>query len=245
MKVGWHSVLEDTKQVKDSTSFIGGKPCLPPSLPLPKCTICGAPLTFFFQVEFPAGHMWFGKSLAFFYCTNSIWKHNSVDQFPPQIHASKKNNFIIPFGSLAPEKYQTLFRAYIFDTVEGKLREDYPERVAYHKISWKKSIRKNLKTPIILGGEPIWTGSKKFGQERPILYDDRPMDLILQIADYFNFDHLPDAPAEMKKTHDPRNPFVPRSQLNYTLFHEFNRVYLWGTTDFADNSVYLNVQNDV
>ena len=36
MKQGWHSILRPGVQ-GNSTSFIGGKPCLPPSIPLPVC----------------------------------------------------------------------------------------------------------------------------------------------------------------------------------------------------------------
>ncbi len=75
MKQGWHSILRPGVQGYN-TSFIGGKPCLPSSVSLPVCKICGEPLTFFFQVAFPEGHIWAGKSLAFFFCS-SYQKHES------------------------------------------------------------------------------------------------------------------------------------------------------------------------
>ena len=47
------------------------------------------------------------------------------------------------------------------------------------------------------------------------------MGLLLQVAENFN------------------------EEPNYTLFFEFNRVYLWGPEDPSDPVVYINVQNDV
>ena len=87
MKQGWHSILRPGVQ-GNSTSFIGGKPCLPPSIPLPVCKICGEPLTSFFQVAFPEGHIWTGKSLAFFFCS-SYQEHESGSWMPPEIHPAE------------------------------------------------------------------------------------------------------------------------------------------------------------
>lgn len=246
MGQNWKAILEEGTQ-DSSTSFIGGKPCIPPSVKLPVCQICGTPLTFFFQVAFPEGHMWHGKSLAFFYCSSAYAKHSDRDQFPPRVDADARNHFIIPKGRLNPKGYQTLFRAICFDTSEGVLREDYCERVAYQKITWKASKRPDKKAPILLGEDPIWTGIKKYGKEFPDYYGDQPMKLILQVADYFNFDRLPDAPPELEENFfgGHAGSFVPRKEPNYTLFFEINRVYLWGTTDPENPSFYLNVQNDI
>lgn len=240
MKQSWHSILQKNEQ-NESTSFIGGKPRIPQSVTLPVCKICGAPLTFFFQAAFPAGHIWSGKSLAFFYCSSAYHKHRDKEQFPPSVRASGKNNFLIPPGAIEPQRYQTLFRAIVFDTSDGVLREDYPEKVAYQEIHWKASKKKDKQVPIILGGEPIWC---KQGKEAPASYDGKPMNLLLQIAENFNFDKLPSASPEMQE--DFRTgKFIPRAEPNYTLFYDFNRIYLWGTTDPEDPAIYLSVQNNV
>ena len=244
MKQGWHSILRPGAQ-GNSTSFIGGKPCLPPSVPLPVCNICGEPLTFFFQAAFPEGHIWAGKSLAFFFCSATYHKHKDKEQLPHSVPASAKNDFDIPAGELAPDTYQTMFRAIVFDTAEGVVREDYQERVAYQEIEWEPRKSKDKKTPIILGGEPIWTGIKKYGKEQPASYSGKPMGLILQIAENFNFEKQSDAPPEMKKSHMGNTRFKERTQPDYTLFFEFNRIYLWGPVDPLDPVVYINVQNDV
>lgn len=243
-KQGWHSILQKAEQ-GNSTSFIGGRPCIPPSIPLPVCKICGEPLTFFFQAAFPEGHMWAGKSLALFFCSATYQKHKDKEMLPVPVHKTDRDNFDIPGGELKPDRYQTMFRTIIFDTPEGVLRKEYQERVAYQEIIWKPSKAKGKKVPIILGGEPVWTGRMNYGKERPATYDGKPMDLILQVAENFNFDKLPDAPAEMEESFLGPEPFTPRKAPNYTLFFEFNRVYLWGTVDPADPAVYLSVQNDI
>ena len=240
MKQGWNSILTKIEQ-DNSNSFIGGKPCIPKDEFLPICKICGEPLTFFFQVAFPQGHMWEGKSLAFFYCTCTCHKHDDIQKFPPSIHTGTKNDlFHIPDGEIDPEIYQTLFRVIFFDTVDGVLREDYKEKVKYQKIDWKSSKKKNKKAPIIIAGEAIW--SKEFGMERPISYEGKDMELVLQVADYFNFEKLDDASPEMEETYKKNNPFIPRKENNYTFFFEFNRVYLWGTVEKEHPSFWLNVQ---
>lgn len=243
MKQGWHSILTKIKQ-DNSTSYIGGKPCIPKEVPLPTCKVCGEPLTFFFQIAFPRGHMWEGKSLAFFYCTCAYHKHDDKRMFPPAIQTGAKNDlFDIPDGALSPESYQTLFRVIFFDTTDGVLREDYEEKVAYQRIDWKTSRKKDKKTPIIIGGEAIW--SANYGKERPAAYEGKAMELVLQVADYFNFEKLDDAPPEMEETYQKDNPFRPRKENNYTFFFDFNRVYLWGTAEKENPSFWLNVQNNI
>lgn len=102
MKQGWHSILRPGVQ-GGSTSFTGGKPCLPPSVLLPVCKICGEPLTFFFQAAFPERHMWAGKSLAFFFCSAAYHRHKDTEQLSRPVHADAKNDFDIPTGELAPD----------------------------------------------------------------------------------------------------------------------------------------------
>lgn len=239
---GWYSVLSSAEQKHDdSSSFIGGKPCIPANIPLPVCKICGDPLTFFFQVAFPKGHMWEGKSLAFFFCDSTYYKHDAHDMLPPVLLGDEDE---VSSAELSPDNYQTLFRIYFFDTKDGVLREDYQEKVMYQRIDWKEGSRRDKKVPIILAGEPIWMES--FQRERPKSCDGKRLELVLQVADYFNFEKYPDAPSEMERndtTEEP--PFQPREENNYTLFADFNRVFLWGTTD-KENPVFgINVQSDV
>lgn len=245
----WHSEITtpETPEKRLYKSFIGGKPCIPKDVELPVCKICGEPLTFFFQIQFPEGHIWAGKSLAFFFC-NSYQKHPGKDWFPPAIDATEWPDdekpgidFVIPDGKLDVNRYQTLFRTIVFDTPDGVVRDDYQEKAAYKEITWKASKRKLRKTPILLGNEPIWTGG--FGIERPATYEGKPMELLFQVAEYFNFDRLPDAPPEMEEAFFGGTGFAPRKEPNYTLFCDFNRVHVWGTTDPECSAIYINVQS--
>ena len=188
--------------------------------------------------------MWAGKSLAFFFCS-SYQKHESGLWMPPEIHPTEMNLFAIPDGALDVEVYQTLFRAIVFDTLDGAMREDYQERVVYQEIIWKPNKKKVKSVPIILGGEPIWIGYRNYPKRQPASYQGKPMDLILQIAEDFNFEKLPDAPPEMNKCFQQNIPFAERTQADYTLFCEFNRIYLWGPKDPSNPVVYINIQNDI
>ena len=242
-QLGWYSILTSIEQKDDdSDSFIGGKPCIPADILLPTCKVCGEPLTFFFQVAFPKGHMWEGKSLAFFFCTSTYYKHDAHEWFPPILLANDGED--VSFKELESNSYQTLFKVYFFDTKNGVLREDYHEKVMYHRIDWKPGRRRDKKIPIILAGEPIWMDS--FQRERPKSCGGKNMELILQVADYFNFEKYPDAPPEMKKSYIAnKNSFQPRKENNYTLFCDFNRVFLWGTNDKEEPVFGINVQSDV
>ncbi len=71
------------------------------------------------------------------------------------------------------------------------------------------------------------------------------MELILQVAENFNFEKLEDAPPEMENTYQKDNPFKPRVENDYTFFFSFNRVHLWGTVEPEHPSFWLNVQNSI
>ena len=94
----------------------------------------------------------------------------------------------------------------------------------------------------ICGKENLWHFFTAFGMEHPISYERKNMELVLQVADYFNFEKLDDASPEMQETYKKKNPFTARKENNYTFFCEFNRVYLWGTAEKEHPSFWLNVQ---
>lgn len=244
MKEAWYSIITKVEQDKSkSLSFIGGKPHIPPNEPLPCCKICGKPLTFFFQIAYPEGHFWEGKSMAFFFCS-AYQQHDSKEKLPKSLPILKRNHFDIDMGLLEPESYQTMFRTIIFDTVDGVERNDYEEKVLYQEIEWKKTKRKNKKAPMVIGGDPIWIGKGKYGEEMPDNYNGKPMDLVLQIAENYNFEKKIDAPPELERVYFKPTPFMPREK-DYTLFFDFNRVFIWGTVDRENPRVYINVQNNI
>lgn len=245
MTQGWHSILlEEGPQNPEATSFIGGKPKLPINISLPVCKDCGTPLTFFFQVAFPEGHHWAGKSLALFYCIHQYNKHTRDKILILPDVDIEQDEFHIINHSLAPERYQTQFRAIVFDTELGVMCESYVPQIVYREITWKPSKKKDKKVPIILGGEPIGRDRGKNGWFRPLSYDQKPMDIILQVAEYFNFPKYPDAPPEMEEDVLPLR-LTPREKPDYTLWCEFNRIYLWGPIDPSDPVVYIDLDNDI
>ena len=65
--------------------------------------------------------------------------------------------------------------------------KDFPAQICPSgNATWKKNVSGSPQ--ILLGGEPIWTGIKKYGKERPASYGGKPMGLILQVAENFNFE---------------------------------------------------------
>lgn len=246
---GWQSMFKDGEQTKDHTSFLGGKPKLPEGMEIPRCDICNKEQVFLFQVSFPAGHVWAGKSMAVFKCL-SMGLHTSERADLPDIEQIGYDD--IPKGNLE-EKFHKAFRMPIFNTECGFLKEDYEEKVIFRAIEWKVSRAKAKKVPIVLGGEEIYIMGKK---EKPNTYDGTPMHLILQVAENFNFDILNEAPGELeeifraipKGTLKPGESVMkigPREEKIYSLFYDFNRVYIWGADDLNDPKVAFNVQNNV
>lgn len=67
MKNIWNCTIETVAQQDLDDLFIGGIPKLPPELSIPTCTLCSQKMSFMFQVAFPKGHIWEGKTLALFY----------------------------------------------------------------------------------------------------------------------------------------------------------------------------------
>ena len=58
--------------------------------------------------------------------------------------------------------------------------------------------------------------------------------------------HQTELVSEMKKSYIAnKNSFQPRKENNYTLFCDFNRVFLWGTNDKEEPVFGINVQSDV
>ena len=220
----------DGIQTPEEDTFIGGKPKLPPDVPLPECPLCGKDLTFFLQAAFPQGHPWQGISLALFYCTDTWHERLSIPEVP---NVRNLNNADIPSQFL--RQYEQTFRALVFDTSRAVLREDYQERVAFQALFPAKSNRSRPDAEGTLGGEPVWIMG---WPERPATVDgERKLTLLMQVREDIRFPKLPDAPPQV-------NPFL-RSGLStqpwYNLFAR-GRVYFWGTEEPSDMPVYISVQ---
>lgn len=82
-----YSLCIDEKQAPQdpqTLSFIGGYPRIPIAEDLPKCQLCGAEQSFFFQVAFPKNHVWRDLSIAVFACTSCDDEKYCVPEMLPQ-----------------------------------------------------------------------------------------------------------------------------------------------------------------
>lgn len=101
------------KQNESDLSFIGGQPCIPPSIEMPVCELCGAEQTFFFQVAFPEGHVWQGLSMAVFACTSCAHEEYLI----PEMLQGALPNADIPEGFL--DSYQRNFKIIFLIQIKG------------------------------------------------------------------------------------------------------------------------------
>lgn len=81
--LNWNFDIGDGEnQSLETNSFVGGKPKLPMDITIPRCSLCNNELTFLFQVDFPLGHDWYGKSMAVFFCTATFHNQYCIPMFP-------------------------------------------------------------------------------------------------------------------------------------------------------------------
>lgn len=220
----------DGVQTPGEDTFWGGKPKLPPDMPLPQCGLCGRELTFFLQAAFPPGHPWQGKSLALFYCTDTWHEQFCLPEAPDVRNLDRAD---IPSSFL--QQYQRTFRTLVFDTDQAVLREDYGERIRFQALFPAKSNRVKPEAEVILGGEPVWIMG---WPERPATVDGgQKLVLLAQIREGLRFPRLADAPPQV-------NPFLRSGLSSQPWYHLFARAraYLWGTEEPSDTPVYISVQ---
>lgn len=221
------NILKVSQEVSDN-SFLGGTPKLPPGTELPVCSLCGHELSFLFQIAFPEGHIWSGKTLALFFCLDCFGHEYCIPELPKgplkQAH--------LPEGFL--DQYQRNFRVLVFDTVEGEPFDGCCPRVPFQRLEWVPSSRNDKDVPFTLGGRPVWVMHQ---DERPSDYAGRPLALLFQIAEGFRFPKLEDAPPQA-------NAFSPTGKSPFPWYDLFARdqIYFWGTADRGEPKVYISVQ---
>jgi hypothetical protein len=217
-------------QTDGFTSFVGGRPALPPDATLPHCGLCGAPQTFFFQVAFPAPHSWAGRSLAVFACTRCA---DDASLIPPMLEGALAGADIPEaFLDVVPANHRFL----VFETARGRVRADYVPLVAFRSVSLRSSAPDAVANKV--GGRPTWL----LGDEAPATYARRvAMTFLLQLLPGTRFDVEPGAPAQMTVGLDGRP--TPTGEPYYELFIG-NAVYLFGTATGAPPRVYALTQVD-
>ena len=209
-------------------SFIGGKPKIPASMEIPCCTLCKERLTFMFQIAFPKGHFWYGKSLALFFCKSHYHQGYPIPEMP---------NVEDLFGANISEEflktYERNFRILIFESELGCIRNDYEEKVTFSPLEICKVDQMDPSADIMLGGTPIWI--MDIDETPGKIASSEEIGLLFQIREDFTFDKLPDAPPEETILGTKRTENI------YTLFAA-DRVYFWGTIGQIPPAVYVSVQ---
>ena len=222
--------LSDRRQTEEEDTFLGGKPKLPPDVSLPSCRLCGKELAFFFQVAFPQGHKWEGKSMAVFYCVEEWHDRYCIPELPDGPSLNK-----VDVTADFLNQYQRNFRVLVFDTAKAVLVEGYQEKVAFRSMAITQEDKTDSGWDMVIEGRPVWI----MGQaERPasVAGDKKPV-LLLQVREDFKFPILPDAPREAA-------PFFPTKVspfLWYSLFAR-DRIYFWGGQGQEGEKVYISVQ---
>ena len=231
MKNIWNCTIETVAQQDLDDLFIGGIPKLPPELSIPTCTLCSQKMSFMFQVAFPKGHIWEGKTLALFYCLDCFGHRFCIPEIPL---GSSLYHVEIPAGFL--DSYQRNFRVIVFDTADGVLLKNDCERVAFRKIAFHASDKNDKEATFTFGGKPIWIMGKN---ETPGNYaTTEKLKLLFQIKEGFQFPKCENAPPQASGFYpDKRSPFPW-----YDLFAR-NRIYFWGTDARKDAKVYISVQH--
>lgn len=210
-------------------SFIGGKPLLPKHMDIPKCKLCDAEQTFFFQVAFPNGHAWSGLTISTFLCTSCA----DTDHIIPKMLDGPLNNTDIPQKFL--DKYQENFGFLVFETNLGEMRLNYSEKVRYRAIYLR---------PV---DDPSTDGNKLGGVPNWILEDESPgsymakfnMCFLLQLEVGMQFDVLNHVLPQMEI--GLRGNIEPSPNRYYQLFNG-NKVFLFGVCDQNCPLVYAITQ---
>ena len=231
MKNVWNCTLETIEQNPMHDSFIGGIPKLPLGTANPVCSLCGHEMSFMFQIAFPEGHFWAGKTLALFFCLDCPGGEFCIPEMP---QGESLYHVEIPEGFL--DSYQRNFKVLVFDTKDGMPCSDYSERVAFRKINLVSEEKNSKEAEFTVGGRPIWL----MGRETPGNYaSNQKLKLLFQIREDFKFPKLEEAAPqadEFSKTKLSAYPW-------YDLFVR-NRIYFWGTDPKKDPKVYISVQTD-
>ena len=221
-------VIGNCVQAEEYDSFIGGKPKLPPDIDIPKCELCGNELTFMFQVAFPQGHVWAGKSLAVFYCVESWHDRYCIPELPQRIvDADISEEFL--------RNYERNFHVIVFDTPIGKMVDTYQEKIAFQILKTIPEKQTKQEWDFVMGGRPIWImGISE--KQNTIAGNEKPA-LLLQIKEDFHIPILPTAPKQA-------NPFAPGGLSLFPWYDLFvsNRIYFWGVQSNGTERIYISVQ---
>jgi hypothetical protein len=212
-------------------SFIGGRPKLPKGEPIPRCRLCDAEQSFFFQVAMPADNIWRGLSVAVFACTSC----KDYDYVIPQMLDETVRAAGIPLGFL--DAYQVNFRFLVFATADALVRPTYTEKVRFKRLELLPASGAHWGKDKI-GGVPDWIQH----DESPGTYGpDIPMFFLMQLCEGRTFELLPNAPGQIDLD---RNDVPFRAEeRSYSLFLGMT-MFVFATSAREHPRVYAIAQMD-
>jgi len=200
----------------EQASYIGGKPSLPAGTTIPVCKLCGQVETFMFQVAFPSGADWSGRTLGCFACMKCADENFLIpEMLNTQLHGAD-----VPAGFL--NSYQRNFAFLVFPTEDGRIVEDYDEQVAF--VALEVSANAGPGDFGKIGGSPDWV----LDDESPATYDSSaPMVFLLQVTPGIQFNIVDGAAPQIEL--DIFGKPAP-SPLDYYQLFLGNALYLFGTS---------------
>lgn len=223
---------ETTKNPGVSGGRVGGVPNLPMDIPLPRCTICGDEMTFFFQVSFPKNHSWAEKLVSLFCCTTHDHAGHEIPRIYVPLNANSLAGADLPDNFL--QQYQTNFNAIVSNVSEGADRLDYHVKIAYREL-YLKTVKSVSKNDCAIADTPVWRGR----DEAPGSYQGEAMEFLFQVKPSVKYHIVEGAPLQARRSIHPSLPSV-RNERNYILFVE-NALYVFGNS-VSKNSVYIICQ---
>lgn len=206
-------------------SYVGGKPSLPSRTTLLFCRLCGQNQTFMFQVAFPSGTNWSGKTLACFACMRCADERFLI----PEMLDDHLQGCDIPAGFLT--SYARNFAFLVFPTNEAKIVEDYDEQVAFFALELQGPSAEFGR----IGDTPTWISH----DESPATYNSTvPMVFLMELVPGVQFTKVERAPPQTEL--DILGRPSPSPLDCYRLFLR-NAIYLFGTS-VGDPLVYAVTQ---
>jgi hypothetical protein len=224
-----YAIVRDptAEQPDGSPMHLGGQPCMPSDIALPACQLCGARMTFSFQVVFPNKHPWAGHAMAVFACTSC----SDLQHVMPPMSPNLKH---LPGDFL--ETYEKNFKIFAFDPAHAVRRTDYEPVLQFERVTLEPLKSASTRATKV-GGTPNWRISNDF----PSTYMGREFGFLMQIwsgqgDDFeFAFTKREDAPfqAQYPWMGDPW-----RRDGKYTLFSGVP-LYFFGTMSLEPPRVYV------
>lgn len=177
------------EQSAEDMSFKGGFPNIPKEFPIPHCKRCDVEMTFFFQVAFPEKHIWEGRVMAFFHCTQC----KGLEKYWPMV-LYVREQIHIPDNLL--DTYQTNFRIFVFNSTDSTLmRSEITQKIEFERLGFEKvNPRAKYNDTTKVGGKPAWGISPLDGLDelyKEIVYMGGGVEFLMQTERDWPFKRLP------------------------------------------------------